>query len=251
VKTCAILGCGPAGLIAAEAATQAGLTPLIFSRKVKSPMPGAQFLHAPIPGISQEGDEHKIKFIKTGTREGYARKVYGAPDAPCSWDEYPQGERVGWDLPAAYDRLWGKYQERILNGSLTAPVLDFIEGSFDIVFSSIPLSYLCENPNHQFFNAKVWIRSWRVAGGVNFVEYNGELLTGHYRASVLGEWSSMEYGQPPSRSMIPALEGMKPLRSTCDCRPSIRRIGRFGKWEKGVLLHHVWDQVEEELSLAL
>jgi hypothetical protein len=164
VKTCAILGCGPAGLIAAEAATQAGLTPLIFSRKVKSPMPGAQFLHAPIPGISQEGDEHKIKFIKTGTREGYARKVYGAPDAPCSWDEYPQGERVGWDLPAAYDRLWGKYQERILNGSLTAPILDFIEGSFDIVFSSIPLSYLCENPDHQFFNAKVWIRSWRVAG---------------------------------------------------------------------------------------
>lgn len=251
MTSCAILGCGPAGLISAWSAERVGLTPTIYSIKARSPMPGAQFLHEPIPGISRGEDEHKIKFIKNGTREGYAQKVYGSRDAPCSWDAYPEGERVGWDLADAYARLWDLYEGRVVNGSLTPRALDFIERSYDIVFSSIPAQHLCVNPNHQWRSAKVWIRSWRIAGGTNFVEYNGEPIKGYYRSSVIGDWASMEFGHPPAALGAPARPGWKPLGTNCDCRPSIRRIGRFGKWEKGVLLHHVWDQVEEELNLAL
>ena len=48
----AVLGCGPAGLIAAWAAEQAGADVQIYSKKVQSIIPGSQYLHGPIPGVS-------------------------------------------------------------------------------------------------------------------------------------------------------------------------------------------------------
>src|SRR5678809_864059 len=47
-----ILGCGPSGLIAAHAAYNRGADFIVVSKARKSFMNGAQYLHAPIPGVS-------------------------------------------------------------------------------------------------------------------------------------------------------------------------------------------------------
>src|SRR3546814_7896241 len=47
-----ILGCGPAGLIAAHAAKRMDADFIVMSKARKSFMNGAQYLHAPIPGVS-------------------------------------------------------------------------------------------------------------------------------------------------------------------------------------------------------
>lgn len=48
----AILGCGPSGLVAAHAAMQININKRVsvFSRNLRSPIYGAQYLHQPIPG---------------------------------------------------------------------------------------------------------------------------------------------------------------------------------------------------------
>ena len=48
----AIFGCGPAALISAQACFAMGHNPQIYSIQRKSVMPGAQYLHQPIPGIT-------------------------------------------------------------------------------------------------------------------------------------------------------------------------------------------------------
>src|SRR5436853_355407 len=79
---------------------QAGHQPMIFSERVRSRMFGAMYLHRPIPGIHHEDDppDFTLDITKYGTREGYARNVYGDPTADCSWDVIEEGETPAWDL---------------------------------------------------------------------------------------------------------------------------------------------------------
>src|SRR5215470_19138644 len=97
----AVLGCGPAGLMAAYACTVEGLTPHIYSKPNKSIIIGAQYLHLPIPNITLPEPEVEIKYVKVGTPEGYARKVYGNEAAPTSWDRFSEGLHKGWGLREA------------------------------------------------------------------------------------------------------------------------------------------------------
>jgi len=47
-----ILGCGPAGLFAAQAAAEMGCSAVIISKLRRSEMYGAQYLHSEIPGLT-------------------------------------------------------------------------------------------------------------------------------------------------------------------------------------------------------
>lgn len=259
----AVLGCGPAGLLAVEALVQNGHEPVVFSKAIKSEMFGAMFLHAPIPDVTPLEPEMEISIIKVGTREGYAKNVYGDPAHPVSWDVIPNDRMPGWDLRGAYDRLWDKYQHLIHDREIGAGDLNDIQNSFPVVYSSIPKRSLCRD-HHQFKKQDIWVAhgdgSQWLTDGVNdydMMYYNGFPPDGSvgdtegfpwYRFSQINKYQCWEHSSPPTErsEYYKVSQGEKPISNTCYCWQGIRRIGRFGRWEKGQLTHHAFHQVFED-----
>src|SRR5690242_5258292 len=117
-----ILGCGPAGLIAAHAAYNRGVDFVVVSKARKSFMNGAQYLHAPIPGVSIK-DPFEINYELSGDVAGYRDKVYG-PDSKV--EVSPQsllGRHMAWDIREAYDSLWGLYGSDVQDVTISPRVL--------------------------------------------------------------------------------------------------------------------------------
>lgn len=247
----AVLGCGPAGLLAALAVEQAGHTPVIYSRKIKSKMPGAQFLHVPIPEITAAEPDGTVNFLKVGPKHGYALKVYGDRSAPTSWDEFPRGEQPIWSMGEAYSRLWDRFEDRIWDfGHIDTVMATTFAEDFPLVFSTIPAPAMCEREEHHAFNSvPVYITSARTERRNNVIEYNGGFAQ-YYRRSVLFGSESMEYGAAVRLAdvRLRCEVGWKPTTNDCDCHPEIHRLGRFGKWEKGVLVHHAYFEAKAALD---
>jgi Pyridine nucleotide-disulphide oxidoreductase len=106
MKEVVVLGCGPAGLIAAHAAIQSGCKVQVLSEKKKSALYGAQYLHEYIPGL----EEHRsgiIQYRYIGGESGYALKVYGDMSHPTSWMK--KKSHMGYDLRQIYSILWDMY----------------------------------------------------------------------------------------------------------------------------------------------
>jgi hypothetical protein len=261
-----ILGCGPSGLLAAHAVERLGGEPVIMSRKTKSVLPGAQYLHEPIPDLHDPREpDGVIRTIRRGTAEGYASKVYGCPDAPTSWGLAPE-ETAAWDLRATYDLLWYRYQDRIEDTEITREDLWQFSRSldFDLVISSIWAPSLCapewRRPtegigDHRFEHEKMYVIDWAPPEVEdNTVLYSGDPDHEWYRCSrVFGHASSeatnhsldgsIGYLQPDARradTLLRVKTGIKVVGTTCDCFPQIKRVGRYGTWRRGYLTHHAF-----------
>lgn len=242
----AVLGCGPAGLLAALAAEEAGFNPVIFSIKRPSVIHGAQYLHRSIDSLTDRAPDYSVRFIKRGTRFGYAQKVYGDPQADCSWDNFDNNYVEAWDLGRAYQDLWDRYESRIshsyLNG-LTKKVIS--NGGYVRVISSVPLQVLCEKSDeHSFKFVQMWVRPAEDLAEDNIVVYNGDPITPWYRASKIGGVGYKEFGHPVEGAKV----GVKPLWTTCDCHPEMMKVGRFGQWKRGVLVHHAYEETLRALQ---
>src|SRR4051794_30469030 len=112
-KNVSILGCGPSGLLCAHAFEQAGHAVTIFSRKQKSVIPGSQHLHGPVPGVTPLYPEGTIQFVRMGTPEDYAEKVYGDRRRLTGWENYFQ-VYPSWNVLKAYDLLWERWEHTIV-----------------------------------------------------------------------------------------------------------------------------------------
>lgn len=255
----AILGSGPAGLLAALACEQRGIDPIIFSHGEKSEMFGAMYLHEPIPGLTGDilAPDLHIDVIKSGTRAGYAENVYGNPNAPCSWDVIPEGDTPAWDLRAAYDKLWDRYLPAIVRTDIGRSSIPDLISTHDLVLSSIPAQPLCWSGDHRFDKQDIWVihgpaNAIIARPRANMMYYNGTTPRhggyNWYRFSQINSYHAWEYSTPQTldawqeeagRSLA---VGFKPLGTNCNCwlGSSFKRIGRFGKWEKGVLTHHAY-----------
>jgi hypothetical protein len=269
MKIC-ILGCGPAGLLVAEAVSKTpGYKPIILSRKVPSTIFGAQFLHRQIPGITSDAPDYEINVIKTGTKEGYAYNTYGDAYAPVSWDAYEADSVVyGWNLRTAYERLWDKFRSDIFQTELDGPTIAHLMENYPIIYSTLPLRQICRR-HHLFEYQDIWVQHGDANGhlieGVNdgdYMYYNGNPPEGSgwaeevygpdwYRFSQLSKYQSWEYRRKPGTEAHPdwynVSSGVKPLSNNCDCWSELRRVGRFGRWEKGQLTHHAYEQVLDDL----
>lgn len=258
-----ILGCGPAGLLAAHAAALAGFSPAVLSKKAPSYIGGAQYMHGPIPFVTPTEAEGEVSFHMMGTEEGYAEKVYGqGANLPgtTSFTEFDDNPvRPAWDLRAMYRRLWSLYENRVIDvGALTPSGLNEIvdSGDFDLVVSTIPLKALCwtgqpiEEPVfHWFHEQKVLVSPKPLHGEAdNVIVYDGTDERSWYRSSrVFGEGGT-EWSTHVARPPLPGLaEVSKPIRTNCDCWPDVIKLGRYGQWSKGVLVHHAF----LEMALAL
>lgn len=245
-----VLGCGPAGLLAAQGAYDAGADVKIVSTKVKSRIAGAQFIHAEIPGLGVEASE--VHVYKRGTAEGYAKKVYGLDDRETSWYAFENNQVIpAWSMARVYEKLWRRWSSSIISEVVTFDVLDTLE-SGDYLISSIPAHELCLR-DHIFEANEVGIKVGTCSSNRNTIFYNGDPKTPWHRTSFLFGSTSTEY--PLGLERKPATKGppidlikiQKPQWNDCDCRPRWMRVGRYGKWTRGVLAHEAYFEVRDAL----
>jgi hypothetical protein len=255
MKAVAILGAGPAGLLAAHAAAICGQPVAILSYGKKSVLGGAQFLHEPIPELTDDEPDVTITYKRSGTAENYQRKAYGMGPQPSfvSFDGVKNGmTQPGWNLRKMYDRLWDLYGGQITETEVSATTLPGIlsDSLFSLVISTIPLRSLCRSDErhvaggHRFTRQSIKILNGACVSGSddNTIWYDGSRDRSFYRASRLFGVASTEWGLSMADSAPPGVTAgsvtvHKPLENTCDCWPDLIKVGRFGRWQKGVLAH--------------
>lgn len=266
-KRAAVLGCGPAGLFAAHALIENGWSVSIFSKRRKSEMFGAQYLHAPIPGLT-ESRPQTVRYQLAGTPDGYREKVYGVNAVTVSVDNLEPYHQA-WDIREAYDNAWQRYFPLITDqqvgheflgvslwGSTPEPSEVMLDHrSFDAVVNSIPLNTLCHQRDvHQFHQTSIWAYGDAPERG-QFASYRPRPFTvecdgtpgrGWYRASNVFGYVSMEW-PGGKRPPLPGIsQVVKPIFTDCDCYRSrsfgtpFVNVGRYGSWTKGVLSHHAY-----------
>lgn len=265
-KTAAILGCGPAGLFAAHALDRSGWTFDIYSKHArKSQMYGAQYLHEPIPHLTQSLPR-QVSYQLRGTATGYCEKVYGNYAVGSVSVDTLAKSHPSWDIREAYDNAWDRYKGFVYDQDITAEnfIASRIENRYDLVISTIPAPALCLKPGlHQFRSQKIWAYGDAPDRGqlIPFqcaeqtVICDGTPETGWYRLSNIFGHKTVEYPHRVKPPLSNASEVIKPIAHNCDCLPAwdgkkgtgILRLGRYGKWQKGVLSH---ESYYETMSVA-
>lgn len=254
-----ILGAGPAGLVAAHAATLKGYDVEIATDQMSpSIISGAQYLDKPIPSLTELEPDGRVKFFKRGTAEGYAQKIYGDPQAPTSWDKYEhEVEYPLWYLRDTYSILWERYKDKLFHLRLTPNVMaSFVDTDADMIVVALPLQAICSNERHTFWSQEVTVYPglpveiadtkygylMEKKEGFNWILYNGKKKEGWYRCSAINGGASVEVpGHYDDGHKI-----LKPLRTTCDCWGNVPRVvpvGRYGTWQKDQLVSGAWDLV--------
>lgn len=253
-----VLGCGPAGLLAAHACELAGLDTTVISRKVRSRLGGSQFLHHAIPDLTPDEPEGLLTVTGLGTASGYADKVYGDPDAVASWGEFVQDEPISiWDMVTMYDELWSRWEDRIVDTDVTVSLVD--EAQAALVVSTIPATVLCHDEEHQFHSQAIKVLPEFMSGLYfghhqdNVIIYNGDPWFDWYRSSrIFGRGMTELSDATAPIHMLDLSQWFdvnKPLSTDCDCfGDKVLKVGRFGKWHKGDLVTDAFDEVHEHVS---
>lgn len=270
-----VLGAGPAGLLAAHAAEERGWEVNIFSAPgpdgsaQKSELHGCQYLHAHIPRVTVGVEGMTVQYVLEGSSDDYRRKVYGNQwTGEVSPDEYgPERTHLAWDLRKAYDALWGRWGKRVAPltiGPELAERLTKVKGQH--VLCTIPAEQLClAQGTHKFVTQGVWAMGTNDSVGMewpgrvvnklpyrapdNTVLCNGNDAPRWYRAATVFGESTLEWPAGPKPPIQGVVAVNKPLSTDCDCHVSSRwhRLGRYGKWQKGVLVHTAYAETKELL----
>lgn len=260
-----VLGCGPAGLMAAHAAGQVfgrDAVTVISHNPRKSHINGCQYLHDSIPGVDC-GLPQPVRWEVWGDPAKYAWKVYG-PEAGrgglhTSVDEYGwQEPHDAWDLRRAYNDLWAQWGRRVLESTeLNLRVLSgIVRDREGIVLSTIPRPALCD-ADHFFTAEKVWA----IGDAPELGQYspfrpppftvvaNAEDAPRWYRAANVFNYVTCEWPHYPKPPLTGLAEVTKPLSSNCNCHMLLPvktfLLGRYGKWQKGVLTHHAYEEARK------
>lgn len=271
-KNAAVLGCGPAGLFAAHALIRNGWRVRIYSRKRVSDMYGAQYLHAPIPGLSASRPV-TLRYDLVGTVDDYREKVYGpSPEQILVSPQALESEHPAWDIREAYLAAWDRYADLITDTEVSpaflgvgdwgtnveSPSMLFLD-NFNLIVSTIPAKQMCFRPEgHRFHSTFVYAKGEAPDRGqfvdldipANTVICNGSRDTGWYRASNVFGHKTIEWPgrRKPPVSGVASVE--KPLYSDCSCwiRPGdlprgtrYLPLGRYGAWSKNQLSHHAFE----------
>jgi hypothetical protein len=250
-------------LLAAHAARLKGISVTVFSKKQKSQMRGAQYMHRPIPGLRLAGPV-KLAYMLHGNIDDYKAKVYGdnADDDLVVSPKLFAGYHEAWSIRQAYGLLWEAYRDIVIDTNITQEVLAYLVNGYDTVLSTIPAPLLCYNKTHQFKQVKVWIdQKWygdnprlnlSRYGTDHVVICNGKpndpdhaRQTGWYRTSLIYGQSNTEWSVKSSVIPMDAKQVVKPIATDCNCWPTIVRAGRYGQWAKGVLSHESFDMALE------
>lgn len=259
-KQAAILGCGPAGIFAAQAFVEKGWNVSIFSKKRESEMFGAQYLHAPIGDLDGYDAPADLAYTLRGDVEAYQAKVYGASPVGFVSPQRLVGNHQVWDIRRAYHDGYTRFTDRITDAHVDPDFVWqlFADSAYDIIFNTIPLPRLCKG-GHIFRDTKVWAIGDAPARGIYapfrlpqdmLVECNGEPDRGWYRASRIFDHTTIEWPADRKPPIPHVAEVSKPIAHNCDCwitYPKFWTAGRYGRWDKAELSHMAYYRVKEEI----
>jgi threonine dehydrogenase-like Zn-dependent dehydrogenase len=265
-----VLGAGPAGLLAAHAATSKGYEVTVFSKPdasgnvAKSELFGCQYLHSFISGLGMQKKGEVVRYLLDGPAEGYRQKVYGAAfHGSTSVDEYgPEEDHQAWDIRETYDTLWEAYGKTAMPVEMTPALAGpLYTDAYAFVVSALPAPVLCRDmENHKFSSQRVWamgttginnaqLRAMPYTAPNMTVQCNGWRDKAWYRAATVFGYSTLEWpeGRKPPIAGVAAVS--KPLSTDCTCWQGKRsmRVGRFGTWTKGVLVHTAYSDTMKAL----
>ncbi|TXH16790.1 MAG: hypothetical protein E6R03_04940 [Hyphomicrobiaceae bacterium] len=242
-----IIGAGPAGRMAAHAAAMAGaMFHIVAPDDGPHLLHGAQYLHEEIDGVDC-GDPFDIEYIKLGTEEVYRQRVYeGVADPPTSsWNSY-SGVVPGYDLRRVYSRLRKMYPITRMDPfdrSGLETMLDFSTWDLVVFTGNRPAVMTGETYVSTTIEASI---STGVQGQ-NRIEYFGvDYPNVPLRSSLIEGHSTMEW--PDSQGAFLGRHRLvKPVRvenpDPLSEHPRLLLAGRMGKWDKNVLVHHVYEEV--------
>jgi hypothetical protein len=234
----------------------------IFSKKKRSPLYGAQYLHRPIPFVTDE-DSITVTYTLRGSSDDYRRKVYGRMWTGTVSPEDLIGEHTAWDIRTTYKRLWDAYAPAVKDSTIEPASIGPLLEAYDLVINSIPRPQLCTREHH--FGATVITAAGDAPElGIrlsnlgyrcpeNMVVCNGEEAPQWYRMSNVFGHMTIEWPDDdvPVKS---ASRVRKPTDTNCDCWPAVMHVGRYGSWSKGVLSHTAYfdtlDAVSQRLANA-
>jgi hypothetical protein len=248
-KRVVVLGCGPAGLFAAHAAKRLVADVTIISKKRRSEMYGAQYLHSEIPGLTTGSNPFTVEYRLDGDLDDYLTKVYGTvPNRKGITKDSLVGVYPAWDIRKAYHRAFELYHEKIIHHDLGP---DDIEGIISyykptLLISTVPATSICREPGHAFDTRRIWAIGDAPERGVfaprfstepNIIHYNGEPSPAWYRASLIAGYAAVEWPESARPPIDDVAEVLKPVSTTCDCWVGIRkvrtlRLGRYGAWNR-------------------
>jgi hypothetical protein len=253
VRTAVVLGCGPAGLFAAQALKLAGLDVAIISEKRKSTIYGAQYLHAPIPGLMSGAEPFVVHTFRYGLPERYAQRVYNDASRVTSWASAAPSKEA-WDLRTVYENAWEAFEPYIADQPVDSPTVDELTSMFDLVISTVPAWAICGSGRHKFPSVPIMVKpELQFQIGMypedgNFVIYNGTIEGLWYRASNINGFVATEAVAHPALLNDGWSLGFKIQNTDCDCHPNVIRAGRMGKWQSGILTHHAFEDATAAVS---
>jgi alanine dehydrogenase/PNT-like protein len=262
-----VMGAGPAGLLAAHAANRLGYEVTVFSapdktlnRPAKSELYGCQYLHERIPELGL-GEGRAVHYDLTGgSPTEYRVKVYGSMYAgKVSPDEFgPEAPHQAWDLRQAYNELWKHWGKKIVPIRMTPEMGTSFGGDPNTMkICTIPAPVLCRRPEeHKFLTQDVWAMGSAPGNILPYVapdmtvQCNAADAPRWYRAATVFGQSTLEWPQGAKPPITGVAAVSKPLSTDCDCHVGKRwmRVGRFGKWTKGVLAHTAYYETMEKLQ---
>lgn len=258
----AVLGCGPAGLLAAHAAAQVfgrASVEVFSDRPRKSTLYGCQYLHAEIPGLDC-GTPHPVAWEVWGDPADYQGKVYGddVGQMTTSAQEYGWGKHTAWDIRRAYNQLWAEWGQRVHDMKVDNDVLQGVirMAQPDVVLSTIPRPALCagNGVGHSFISSEVWaigdapeLGQYSPFRPPSFtVVCNAEKAPRWYRAAHVFDYVTCEWPFNPKPPLPGVAAVCKPLRSNCNCHTRLGvpvvPLGRYGAWQKGYLTHQAYGE---------
>lgn len=259
-KRAAVLGCGPAGMFATHALIERGYQVQVLSKKRRSEMFGAQYLHAPIPGLSGFDEPHEIEYRLLGTAEQYRAKVYGNSKAvKFVSPENLVGKHHAWDIRRAYYHAFSRYASLIMDvpdidGDDVAQIIEDEKGCGTIIVSTIPAQFICINPLHVFGSQAVWAVGDAPERGIfsplqpddMTVVCNGQENPSWYRASNVFGYITVEWPEQNKPPISGVARVDKPTATNCNCwEGKVIKLGRFGAWDKSAFSHSAYYKMSQ------
>jgi hypothetical protein len=234
-------------LFAAKAIKECGGQPVIISKKVKSEQYGAQFLHRPLRGLTDDQPINVIRGVTLGYEDKYALRVYGNSKEQTSWRKVKNWQ-YAWDLRRAYDRAWEEFEVGIADLTVGADEVGELSAQFKLVISTIPRWSICIG-RHDFESIPILVDRHVVNipyASENFICYNGMHNGEWYRTSKIFGHESTEYiAHRDMQLQVGMAAGFKVVGHNCDCHPNVVFAGRLGRWERGILTHHAYEAAVE------
>jgi hypothetical protein len=253
--TALVVGTGPAGMLAAYGALREGCDVTVVAQPgapVRSTIHGAQYIQQPVEGLPTDIVPFRIRYRYLGDEAGYREKIYGDGLQPgeSSWGRFSPYE-LAWPMDQVYDWL---AEEVLRDCNIVEMTMDrnaMVEAVpvFDYVFNTAPLNRIC--PDGNFRTEAVWVSAKNhLAVPKNEIWYIGLPGAKAYRASNINGVVSTEY---PRHARAPrgAVAVEKPLRCSNIDLPGVHRLGRYGKWHKGILAHEAYDEARRVISRNL